>query len=931
MIRKKRPLEDLITPLVERLSSFEAILVEVIICLIIFISVLTPKVAQASTPGKASLAVSWDRPGYAKVTATYTDGTDTGFKCSGLTSCTIGPFWGTPVINYVVKDASTNYPIKDGSIRTFANSVGQGFATISWNWTYELQVYPENAGSCTNAGSECRKANYVNNNASIPQSYVDLLAGRNYRVIVCLTACTFYAPQLKSYTETTGTPATALAVSSFSATCNAYGLVNADFTWNRATGRSYDLQYLDKSTDANWPTGVNVPFGANPNKLSVTDLFPNQAYHFRINSRIYGNHMWDTSDTVNFTVPNCTVPNKLVTAKAVLVSPIATNPTGMVCSTTSGVVVNFKWQAATINGGTYDYAYIDYSVYNDNFVLPYKNSVLGPSATIFGGSGFSGGINYYWRLNYHVAASNLWVTSDTGSFTTPSCVTPPVGGGCTFTNSAKQLQKYGDVSGDGRITTGDATLVKRYVAGVDKQLMGDRTAADVNGINGVDSTDADLINQYYFKIITTFPVCSVTVTEPLTCSRVDVSGNGVVDANDGTFIRRNYSSSVAYNAKYDLNNDKIVDALDLNIVYSPAYYGKNCFARTGAVNTVCTALAPGSIVDVTFNWMPANGDPGIKTQWLDYDTSDHGTGGGWPAGKQLAPGVNTWATSAFPQGTTYFWRVNTQYADGSWKSSKTPSTFTTADCTPVPTNLLATPATTEKLADGTPCASGPYSVAFKWDNPNKGVGWYIDVTSTLGFPPGGFSNKLIDGNTILLTTGSDLNVPMQFRPGLIYYWRIFNGVKAYGGNSVSVAACPTVETPGGRGVGASSDAIKNYIKTTIGDRLATVPTFGPTVSFGKYLWGLALCEGYGTPDPDAINPNGHYGLYQYSTSSWNNFNSARGISPAPNIYAAFDQIDTTAYVLERANWDAFNFTNNWPECNDGNRAVIEWTTYADTW
>lgn len=80
---------------------------------------------------------------------------------------------------------------------------------------------------------------------------------------------------------------------------------------------------------------------------------------------------------------------------------------------------------------------------------------------------------------------------------------------CTFTNSAGKAQKYGDVNNNTYITTGDATLVKRSIAGIDPAMAGDaKKAADVDGNGTITTADSDLILQFYFKTITKFPVCS---------------------------------------------------------------------------------------------------------------------------------------------------------------------------------------------------------------------------------------------------------------------------------------------------------------------------------------------------------------------------------------------------------------------------------------
>ncbi len=79
---------------------------------------------------------------------------------------------------------------------------------------------------------------------------------------------------------------------------------------------------------------------------------------------------------------------------------------------------------------------------------------------------------------------------------------------CTFTNSFGKAQKYGDVNNNNYVNAGDATLVRRNILGKDPAMTGDaKKAADVNGDGTLTTADSDLILQFYFKMITKFPVC----------------------------------------------------------------------------------------------------------------------------------------------------------------------------------------------------------------------------------------------------------------------------------------------------------------------------------------------------------------------------------------------------------------------------------------
>ena len=73
--------------------------------------------------------------------------------------------------------------------------------------------------------------------------------------------------------------------------------------------------------------------------------------------------------------------------------------------------------------------------------------------------------------------------------------------------------KYGDVTGNGKITSYDATLVLSHIVGKEvgnyfKNLPRDSIAADVSGTNGISALDASLIFQYAAHLIGYFPVAS---------------------------------------------------------------------------------------------------------------------------------------------------------------------------------------------------------------------------------------------------------------------------------------------------------------------------------------------------------------------------------------------------------------------------------------
>lgn len=76
----------------------------------------------------------------------------------------------------------------------------------------------------------------------------------------------------------------------------------------------------------------------------------------------------------------------------------------------------------------------------------------------------------------------------------------------SVTIAAAPVTIYGDVNGDSRINSGDATLVLRSYARLTTLTSSQLIAADVNGDGKVNSADATLILRYYARLITKFPV-----------------------------------------------------------------------------------------------------------------------------------------------------------------------------------------------------------------------------------------------------------------------------------------------------------------------------------------------------------------------------------------------------------------------------------------
>ena len=84
---------------------------------------------------------------------------------------------------------------------------------------------------------------------------------------------------------------------------------------------------------------------------------------------------------------------------------------------------------------------------------------------------------------------------------------------------------YGDVDGDGYVTSVDAQMVTQHIVGTITLTPDQFIRADVNGDGNVSGVDKQLIQQYVAGTIDTFPVCSeypifqvIEFTLPTTCT-----------------------------------------------------------------------------------------------------------------------------------------------------------------------------------------------------------------------------------------------------------------------------------------------------------------------------------------------------------------------------------------------------------------------------
>lgn len=116
--------------------------------------------------------------------------------------------------------------------------------------------------------------------------------------------------------------------------------------------------------------------------------------------------------------------------------------------------------------------------------------------TYLGHTDVSGRINFDTSLlatgTYYIATSSVGASFDSGVEYAPGAAVVTIEG-----NSC------GDVNGDGKINSTDASMILRYAAG--KTTILDPIAADVSGDQKINSTDASLILRYAAGLIMEFP------------------------------------------------------------------------------------------------------------------------------------------------------------------------------------------------------------------------------------------------------------------------------------------------------------------------------------------------------------------------------------------------------------------------------------------
>lgn len=132
---------------------------------------------------------------------------------------------------------------------------------------------------------------------------------------------------------------------------------------------------------------------------------------------------------------------------------------------------------------------------------------------------------------------------------------------------------YGDVDGDGWVSTKDLIHTMRYTAGFSDASMtpDQKRRADVNGDGKVTQADALLIAKYIVGQYDTFAVCTKVPSTEFDCARCDFNHDGVVNNDETILLGAAYGSRPGdsnWDPKFDLNGDGVVDYKDLGILGS---------------------------------------------------------------------------------------------------------------------------------------------------------------------------------------------------------------------------------------------------------------------------------------------------------------------------------------------------------------------------
>ncbi len=207
------------------------------------------------------------------------------------------------------------------------------------------------------------------------------------------------------------TPATNLQVTNIS--CVDALTASVTFAWTRASGATFDQQWLDRQRTNNGfaPgtfTGHQLSVGQSTAIFNVAD---SATHYWRINTHAQGG-AWYPSSTASFTTGNCLEPaNNLIVNQS--------------CQAGGSVSITFRWDRAV--GADFDQQWLDFSVFNNNFTSgTYQARNMGTAASSHVEGGFAPDVRYYWRINTHEVGDG-WHPSNTATFLTRNCYSAPSG------------------------------------------------------------------------------------------------------------------------------------------------------------------------------------------------------------------------------------------------------------------------------------------------------------------------------------------------------------------------------------------------------------------------------------------------------------------------------------------------------------------------
>lgn len=180
-------------------------------------------------------------------------------------------------------------------------------------------------------------------------------------------------------------------------------------------------------------------------------------------------------------------------------------------------------------------------------------------------------------------------------------------------------------------------------------------------------------------------------------------------------------------------------------------------AAPAAVSQSCSAAVPGAAT-ITWAWPPAAG--GAQQTWFDISLVPGFTWGWFQGHGPLAPSQTAFAMDGIPQGLTFYYRINTQYAGGAWRESA--SGMFVSNCNGGGGGGPPSPVGTQQVCDG----YGGVTVTFNWQANAVGPQFLDLSTSNNGFVPGTFvgAGPVASGQGSFTWYG--------IARGLTHYWRV---------------------------------------------------------------------------------------------------------------------------------------------------------------